>query len=147
MRHHTKTTTEGLIQLDIRYIARKGSIQVGNSGTITWSKGISQIAKIQFNILARGRIALTYQTTMKGQSESVTQSLQLESTPCHLGGSRQWCLCPDCGNRVAILYFPRTRFSCRHCHNLSYQSQRTPRMISNENKQRRLSVIRSCKSF
>lgn len=33
------------------------------------------------------------------------------TTPCHLGGHRNWFLCPLCGRRCAILY-PRL---CRKC--------------------------------
>jgi len=42
-----------------------------------------------------------------------------------LGGTRPWFLCPasGCERRVAILY-GGTVFACRHCHQLTYPSQR-----------------------
>lgn len=44
---------------------------------------------------------------------------------CNFGGKRPWFICPlkKCGRRVAILYGGPI-FSCRHCCNLVYQSQR-----------------------
>lgn len=50
----------------------------------------------------------------------------LEWTPCNFGGERPWFLCPGarCGSRVAVLYGPEKYFLCRHCYNLSYESQR-----------------------
>ena len=49
--------------------------------------------------------------------------------PCNFGGERPWFVCPGvvngvaCGRRVAKLYLKRRYFLCRHCHNLSYESQ------------------------
>jgi hypothetical protein len=40
-------------------------------------------------------------------------------TPCHLGGSRRWFLCPGCGRRCAILY----PVKCRVCLKLIYASE------------------------
>ena len=42
------------------------------------------------------------------------------------GGARAYFLCPgaECGRRVAVLYFRRSVFRCRHCHSLAYESQR-----------------------
>jgi hypothetical protein len=49
-------------------------------------------------------------------------------TPCNFGGSRPWFVCPGdgCARRVAILYGPEPgQLLCRHCRDLTYQSQRT----------------------
>ena len=49
-------------------------------------------------------------------------------TPCNFGGSPPWFVCPgeECGRRVAILYGPKSgQLLCRHCRNLTYESQRT----------------------
>lgn len=41
------------------------------------------------------------------------------------GGLRAWFQCPICNRRIALLYFTRSGdVACRHCLNLSYQSQR-----------------------
>jgi hypothetical protein len=49
----------------------------------------------------------------------------IERTPCHVGGSRPWFICPalGCGRRVAILYGGGI-FACRLCFQLAYASAR-----------------------
>jgi len=51
--------------------------------------------------------------------------VRIARTPCHLGGSRPWFICPavGCGRRVAILY-GGSIFACRHCYQLVYASSR-----------------------
>ena len=57
--------------------------------------------------------------------ESLEYEIQIEASRCHFGGERVWFRCPgrSCGRRVAILYCSRY-FVCRHCLNLSYESQK-----------------------
>lgn len=43
-------------------------------------------------------------------------------TPCNYGGWRPWFVCPDCGQRVALLYVPG--LVCRKCAGLAYRTQR-----------------------
>ena len=51
--------------------------------------------------------------------------MRIVRTPCNLGGSRAWFICPavGCGRRVAILYGGGI-FACRHCYQLAYASAR-----------------------
>ena len=53
---------------------------------------------------------------------------RLTRTPCNLGGSRPWFLCParGCERPVAILYGGAV-LACRHCHQLAYPSQNEDR--------------------
>ncbi len=41
------------------------------------------------------------------------------TTDCHLGGQRQWFMCPECGRRCAILYPVR----CRKCVGAHYRTE------------------------
>jgi hypothetical protein len=52
-------------------------------------------------------------------------SVRVVCTPCNLGGTRPWFICPavGCGRRVAILYGDGT-FACRQCYQLAYASAR-----------------------
>ncbi len=64
-----------------------------------------------------------------------TQSISLQRTPCHYGGTRAWFGCPGCGQRCAKLYFCDGSFRCRKCHELGYRSQlqastERPRLIA-----------------
>ena len=51
--------------------------------------------------------------------------MRIVRTPCNLGGSRAWFICPavGCGRRVAILYGGGI-FACRRCYRLAYASSR-----------------------
>jgi len=51
--------------------------------------------------------------------------VRIVRTPCHLGGSRPWFICPalGCGRSVAVLYGGAI-FACRHCYRLAYASTR-----------------------
>jgi hypothetical protein len=51
--------------------------------------------------------------------------VNVEKTPCHLGGSRPWSLCPLCGRRCAILYL----HACRICRRGRYRSAMKPPRI------------------
>lgn len=76
---------------------------------------------------------LVYQTKNleDRQEEQVHKHrVALTSTPCNYGGKRWWFVCPDCHQRVRVLYInPRqddlTRMSpqCRACLDLHYASQ------------------------
>jgi hypothetical protein len=60
--------------------------------------------------------------------ELVEGVAHLAWTPCNFGGSQPWFVCPGqgCARRVAILYGPEpAQLLCRHCRDLTYQSQRT----------------------
>lgn len=52
-------------------------------------------------------------------------TVNLTTTPCHLGGQRYWFLCPlqRCGRRVGVLYSAGKHVGCRRCYNLCYSSQ------------------------
>jgi hypothetical protein len=62
--------------------------------------------------------------------QNIEQWVSLTWTPCRYGGQRPWVTCPGvvngrvCGRRVAILYDAGHYFLCRHCYNLTYESQR-----------------------
>lgn len=45
------------------------------------------------------------------------QLVQIERTPCHLGGSRPWFLCPSCDRRCGVLYPTQ----CKRCAGLHHE--------------------------
>ena len=67
-------------------------------------------------------IVLSYR--MKSTDEVVEQRVQTQTSPCHLGGQRQWFTCPRCSKRVAVLYAPSQYFVCRLCGGLGYATQK-----------------------
>jgi hypothetical protein len=60
----------------------------------------------------------------------VQQPVELDWTPCNFGRERPWFVCPGagCGRRVAVLHAAGKYFLCRHCYDLTDQSQRDDKM-------------------
>ena len=72
------------------------------------------------------RVILIYRHRSGGDEWKDEQHpVRIVRTPCHLGGSRAWFICPAirCGRRVAILYCGGI-FACRRCYQLAYASSR-----------------------
>lgn len=58
-----------------------------------------------------------------GFTPNIIHKIRLTKTKCNLGGHRCWFVCPDCGERVGVLYTTSFRsFACRKCMNLTYES-------------------------
>lgn len=123
-RWDTKTTTEEVHRVDIRYMRKRGLLKcLGSSGILSWSQGGEKTGSIRFR-LELNSLILMYKYRYHGEEWiEVEELVRLDRTPCNFGGERLWFLCPHCGKRVAVLYGARARFLCRHCHGLSYSSQ------------------------
>jgi hypothetical protein len=78
------------------------------------------------------KVILTYRHRSGPGEEwqDVQQPVSLSWTACNFGGERPWFVCPGaaCGRKVAILYGPGRYFLCRHCCDLTYESQRENEM-------------------
>jgi hypothetical protein len=127
-RFSKKTTTEECQSIDVRYLHRNGLLQPGHSFSLRWSQAGKQIGSIGGVAHDDDRVTFFYRHRrgMGGEWEEVEETVALEWTPCNFGGKRPWFLCPrmGCGRRVAVLYGPGRYFLCRHCYDLSYESQR-----------------------
>jgi hypothetical protein len=130
-RHRKAMTVEHCRVLDAGLLARKGSLQPGRTGTVSWSRGGQEIDSVGFEVRqvqATLSIVLNYNIMQTG--EPVRLPIPLETTPVHFGGVRWWFLCPlhvdgvPCGRRVGKLYLPPVgrSFGCRACCRLSYRS-------------------------
>ncbi len=123
-RWNTKDTTEGQHSLDVRWMHRRGMLRPGWGSSVSWSRGERQTGSIGLVAWA-DRVELRYRSREAGgEWEDVTETVQLDRTPCHYGGERVWFRCPRCGRRVAVLYGPGRLFLCRRCYGLAYESQR-----------------------
>ena len=97
----------------------------GRCSTWTWRRRGEGVGSIQMRA-EQERVILTYSHQRAGEEwKREEYPVLIERTPCHLGGSRPWFICPAqrCGRRVAILYGGGI-FACRHCHRLAYESAR-----------------------
>jgi predicted RNA-binding Zn-ribbon protein involved in translation (DUF1610 family) len=115
-----KPQTGDAMPLDIRHITRKGLLVPGFSFSLQWMTNDRQVAGISIRVDVQSMM-LSYR--IKSSGEVVKQSVQLQTSPCHLGGHRHWFTCPQCGKRVAVLYAQGRYFGCRQCGGLGYATQ------------------------
>jgi|GEM_PF-113021 len=125
VRAGAKATTEGYCILDVRLCARKGMLKPGSCSTWQWIHPNAAVTSIQTRA-ERDRMMLNFNQGEVGVRWVTTPyTVGVVRTPCHLGGSRAWFICPTphCGRRVAVLYVGAT-LACRHCLRLAYASTR-----------------------
>lgn len=94
-------------------------------GGLQWSRNGETVASIGMRS-EPGRVILMYRHRSVGEDWKDEEYLvYVARTPCNLGGSRAWFICPaaGCGRRVAILYGDGI-FACRRCYQLAYASSR-----------------------
>ena len=128
----TRETTDGLLWLDVRDLARRGNLAAPPGceaiGTLSWTRRGEPAGSIAVRYRASDpdAIVLDYRTRGPGDGEwrDVRERVRLDRTPCHYGGSRPWFLCPGCGARRAVLYSVGGRFRCTRCHDLAHASTR-----------------------
>ena len=130
-RFNKKITAEECRSLDVRRLYREGLLKPGYGFSWSWSRARRQIASIGGVVLGSFRpervvLLFRYRSGPRADWEDVQQSVALEWTPCNFGGERPWFVCPSvgCGRRVAVLHAAGKYFLCRHCYDLTYQSQR-----------------------
>jgi hypothetical protein len=126
-----KTTVEECHSLDVRRLNREGLLKPGWGFSWSWSRSGQKTASIGGLVEGGDRaermvLLFSHRSGPSVEWEGVRQSVTLEWTPCSFGGQRPWFVCSGagCGRRVAVLYEPGRYFLCRHCYDLSYQSQR-----------------------
>lgn len=108
--------TNELLGLDIRRLVKQGLLNAGTCCTVTW-KGRTYSASIDMDVHANAA-TLRY----NANSERHCYDIAISTTPCHLGGQRQWWRCSGCNKRCAILYGGAV-FVCRKCAGLHYPIQ------------------------
>jgi hypothetical protein len=138
-RFNKKSTVEECRSLDVRRLHREGLLEPGRLLSWSWSRAGREVASIRALVVGHDhpeRILLLfrYRNGPSAEWEDVQQPVALEWTPCNFGGERPWFVCPGvvngvaCGRRVAVLHAAGKYFLCRHCYDLSYQSQRDNKM-------------------
>jgi hypothetical protein len=119
-----RDVVEDYWSLDINWLKREGCLQPGLCSSIHWTREGQPSGSI--NLTAHeDKVALAYTYASGGTAESVNQTIPLDRTGCHFGGSRPWFFCPKCGQRVGVLCGAGKLFWCRHCYSLAYRSQQS----------------------
>lgn len=128
-RQTKKTTAEECFKLTIFFL--KPYLQQGNFNSIRWSRGGQETGSISDQILGDNHPSvLRFIYTIGAKSahpENFNYPVRLVTTPLPWGGERFWFECPlqGCTRCVGCLYLPPggKYFGCRHCYNLTYESQ------------------------
>ena len=130
-RFDKKTTTGECHSVDVRYLNRRGLLKPGGWFSLRWSRGERETGSIGGSVEGTekpDRVILRYRSRSGPSSEweDVREPVPLTWTGCNFRGERPWFVCPGagCGRRVAVLYGPGRYFLCRHCYDLTYESQR-----------------------
>lgn len=115
-----RATLEDTLHLNATDLQHQGCLLSGAKGRLEWlaPEGASTVASLE-SIPSGLELAFNPPPDLV----AVSQHLSIDWVPCPLGGQRPYFLCPDCGRRVVNLYLS-SRFRCRTCTGLTYQSQR-----------------------
>jgi hypothetical protein len=134
-RFDKKTITGECHSVDVRYLHREGLLKPGRRFSLRSSRAEQETGSIRGSVMGNTkpeRITLLYRhrSGSGGEWEDVQEPISLDWTACNFGGERPWFVCPGarCGRRVAVLYGAGKYFLCRHCYDLSYESQRENQM-------------------
>jgi hypothetical protein len=114
-RYGAKCTTDSYRTLDVRQCARAGVLRPGFWGAWQWKRDEETVASIRMRA-EQDYLVLTYKHRTGGEDwKDEEYPVRIVNTPCNLGGSRAWFICPAarCGRRVAILYGGGI-LACRH---------------------------------
>ena len=126
-RHHSANdTTEDYRAIDVRRWQRDGLLTSNDAFGWNWWCDDGQVVASIIVQPEADHVVLSYsRLSGAGEWQDENYPLYLDWTPCNLGGSRPWFICPaaGCGRRVAILYWGAI-FACGHCFQLAYPSQR-----------------------
>ena len=115
----SKRSVESCRSLDIRILQKKKALAL-QSFAWEWRNGNGDLTgSIGIKMLDDG---LQLQYKFGEQPKKV--KLYFAETPAGYG-SVKWFLCPNCGDRRAILYMVNGSFACRVCHNLNYRSSQS----------------------
>jgi hypothetical protein len=106
-------------------LRRKGFLKPGYSGRITWSRGGSVTAWIEYRVESLG-LRLIYRTRPPGgEWRDVDELFPFVYSATNFSGQRKWVQCLSCRGRCRVLY-GGAHFRCRRCHGLRYESQYEP---------------------
>jgi hypothetical protein len=119
----TRVSTEGLLRLDVRSLARAGALCPGAAATVTWGHGVG----ISIEVRPERPDWLQVEYVVREPSvpgRATREAIHMVTTTCHFGGSRVWFACPGCASRRAVLFCLWGWFRCGACHQLAYGSTR-----------------------
>lgn len=121
----TNSSLSSFCQMSVRDLWRSGSLVIGSSANLRWSREARRIATAR-NLMKGEGLSVHFQHEDEAGRFSESLCLvRIHWTFCRFGGARPWFECPTetCRRRVANLYGAHA-FACRSCQHFSYPSQR-----------------------
>lgn len=128
-----KDTCDSRRSFDIRFLQKHGYFNDGiHNGTLWWRNEFAENSISIYTTINdhASWLTLNYKWHKDDISKvDMNYTVQLTTTPCHLGGKRWWFICPlsrsgvPCGRRAAKLYQFGRWFGCRICGDFAYDSQ------------------------
>ncbi len=107
---------------DIRELVRYRSLKPGISFPWHWSQREKRIGMVNVRTRTNAVIVNYTWSPIRDCTRHVECVLGIDY--CAGGfGARPMFLCPECGNRCAIVYFGGINFACRKCRKLGYASE------------------------
>lgn len=132
--YSTKIEADYLKKLEIWWLKRNGFLDFwAKSSIVSWTHSSGNESTIRIIPLVGdedGFIRLKYVQISNDKEEKFDYKVELTTTDCNFGGKRYWFICPlttndkYCGRRIGVLYKVGDYFGCRHCHNLTYDSNK-----------------------
>ena len=120
-----KANTDQYKKIDVRYMQRENSLNVGNKNNLVWSnKQTGEVtSRIDYEVKSEG-VCFSYRVRSNSSEawRPYEYLVPVTYTPCNYGGYRAWFNCPYCNKRVAVLYLD-VKIACRICYKLNYTSQ------------------------
>ena len=117
-----RRTTANAFRLDVGSLNRDGALEPGCVGRTHCSTNRKSSGYVD-TCAEEGALVLTYKSRNRaGVWSDQEERVRLSWEACRFGGRRPFFHCPECDQRILILY-GRERFLCRACHGLSYPSQ------------------------
>jgi len=118
-----RPTTGDCLSLDVSSLNQSGALTARWTGTCQWSRDGEKTGEVGICSNSDG-VTLTYNSRVAdGDWVHHQQTICISWVDCRFGGQRPYFVCSGCRQRVLKLYV-RGEFRCRHCHGLSYPSQR-----------------------
>jgi hypothetical protein len=139
-----RTKAGNMRSLDVNKMHRSGVFEIDRIGGWHWTVDGEEVASIGYAMEGQGlRLKYSCNSYCHGK-EDMNYLVPIIRRPCRFGGTRPYFRCPGisngryCRRTVAKLYGGRY-FLCRHCNNLSYDSQSEAshdRLLRKANKKR-----------
>jgi hypothetical protein len=113
---------ENLHSIDLAWLRRQDMLRPGYASTIRWSRGGRPTGSVAVHVSHSG-LRLTYRVRpFGGDWQDISEVIAFTESRTNFGGTRAWLQCLTCGRACRVLY-GGTRFRCRTCLGLRYESQ------------------------